>query len=299
MIKTLLLSMRPPFLLLTIFCVLLAYSLALASGSTISLPVGVATFVSALFAHIAVNTLNEYQDFSSGLDLHTEKTAFSGGSGALPQQPAAARAVLLFAQLSIAITCLAGTYLLYVRGLTLLWPGLLGILLIVGYTSHINRWPWLCLIAPGTGFGLLMVAGSFLALTGQFELPVLLIALVPFLLVNNLLLLNQLPDIEADRQVGRNHFPIRYGVLHSLQIYLLNLLLCGGLLIGLLVQGQLPISSWMALLPLLFGIAAWRGARRYGRAISLHPQYLAANVAAALLTPLLLAVSLLIGVNGK
>ncbi len=36
----------------------------------------------AFLAHISVNTLNEYFDFKSGLDLETIKTPFSGGSGA-------------------------------------------------------------------------------------------------------------------------------------------------------------------------------------------------------------------------
>jgi len=38
----------------------------------------------AFLAHVSVNTLNEYYDFKSGLDLETIRTPFSGGSGALP-----------------------------------------------------------------------------------------------------------------------------------------------------------------------------------------------------------------------
>ena len=37
-----------------------------------------------LLAHISVNALNEYLDFTSGLDLTTLRTPFSGGSGTLP-----------------------------------------------------------------------------------------------------------------------------------------------------------------------------------------------------------------------
>jgi len=38
--------------------------------------------MATLSAHIAVNTLNEYMDFKSGLDYETLKTPFAGGSGA-------------------------------------------------------------------------------------------------------------------------------------------------------------------------------------------------------------------------
>ena len=37
-----------------------------------------------LLAHISVDVLNEYFDYRSGVDLKTERTPFSGGSGALP-----------------------------------------------------------------------------------------------------------------------------------------------------------------------------------------------------------------------
>ncbi len=41
----------------------------------------------ALAAHGAVNALNEYADYRSGLDLRTARTPFSGGSGTLVDHP--------------------------------------------------------------------------------------------------------------------------------------------------------------------------------------------------------------------
>ena len=51
--------------------------------------------IGAVSAHISVNMLNEYFDFKSGLDLKTEITAFSGGSGALPDNPEMAGTILI------------------------------------------------------------------------------------------------------------------------------------------------------------------------------------------------------------
>ena len=45
-------------------------------------------------------------------------------------------------------------------------------------------------------------------------------SLVPFFLVSNLLLLNQFPDVEADRFAGRKHFPILVGRTVSGYIYI-------------------------------------------------------------------------------
>jgi len=294
-LKTVFQAMRPPFLLLTISCTLLAFSLAAQTQQTIALSLLLAVFFASLFAHIAVNTLNEYQDFTSGLDLQTEKTPFSGGSGALPKNPQGARAVLITAVISIVLTSAIGLYLLLQQGSQLLLPGLLGLVIIIAYTRSINRWPWLCLIAPGIGFGLLMVAGSYFALVGSSDMRVLLISLVPFFLVNNLLLLNQVPDIEADKKVGRKHFPIHYGIERSNLVYLLFLLAPFALVAGMIVQQQLPTLAWIALFPLFMGLFAWRGARRFKQQIGQQPQYLAANVAVTLLTPALLAVSIYFG----
>jgi len=294
-IKTVFLSIRPPFLLLTVSCSLLAFSLAAQAQQAIAGELMLAVFLAALFSHIAVNTLNEYLDFTSGLDLETEKTPFSGGSGALPENPGGARAVLVTAIISIVLTIALGLYLLVQQGNQLLLPGLLGIFIIIAYTRGINRFPWFCLIAPGTGFGLLMVAGSYFALVGGSDMRVLLVSLIPFFLVNNLLLLNQIPDIEADKKAGRVHFPIRYGVEKSSLIYLLFLLGSYALIALLIIQQQLPALAWIAMLPLAIGLFAYSGARKYKNKIAQQPQYLAANVAATLLTPMLLAIAIYFG----
>ena len=284
--------MRPSFLLLTVVCCALAFSLALNSGQLFEHWLMWPIFLAALLAHISVNSLNEYQDFESGLDLKTVKTAFSGGSGALPENPQAKVAVLASAIISLFMSAGLGLFLLIYQGAFLLLPGIIGILIIVSYTRWINRVPWLCLFAPGMGFGLIMVTGSYLALTGEVNIKIALLSLVPFFLVNNLLLLNQYPDIEADRAVGRNHFPIHYGVSKSNRAYLLSLFSVIFVIAYMVLNQQLPWSSLFALLPLLLGFFAYSGAIKYRANIAQHPQYLAANVGVALLTPLVLSFSI-------
>ena len=55
-------------------------------------------------AHLAVNMLNEYFDFKSGLDFKTQRTPFSGGSGTLPANPHLARQALTTAIVSQTIS---------------------------------------------------------------------------------------------------------------------------------------------------------------------------------------------------
>jgi 1,4-dihydroxy-2-naphthoate octaprenyltransferase len=288
-------STRPAFLVLTPVCVLLGLGSALATHTPVSVPVFVLALLGALSAHISVNSLNEYHDFRSGLDLHTNRTAFSGGSGALPGDPDSASAVLLVGLVSLVLTVLIGIYLVVQQGARILPIGFVGLVLVVTYTRWLNRYPVLCLVAPGLGFGVLMVLGTHVVLTGAYAALPLLIALVPFFLANNLLLLNQYPDIDADRRVGRRHFSIAYGIARGNLVYAAFALAAYGLIAFLALVDYIPRLGLIALVPMVFSGFALAGATRYRARIGEYPQVLAANVAAATLTPLLLGLAMLYG----
>ena len=287
--------MRVPFLLLTPACVFLGASIVIADGVSIDQYSLALVLLGALAAHVSVNTFNEYFDFRSGLDLKTTRTPFSGGSGALPQNPQAARTVFVTAAIALMITIAVGLFFLSKFGVGIIPVGIAGLVLIVGYTDWINRYPIFCLIAPGLGFGVLMIVGTQFVLLGEYAPSDWLVALVPFLLVNNLLLLNQYPDIQADSEVGRNHFPIAYGTKVSSRIYALFVLATIVSVTTLVVDGTLPVLSLIALLPMPLAFFAWHGAVKHGESIGKYPQYLGANVAVALMTPLLLGLSIIFG----
>lgn len=294
-LKTILQSMRIPFLILTPVCVFLGVSTVIANQTTVNFLLLVLTLLGALLAHISINTLNEYFDFKSGLDATTIKTPFSGGSGALPDNPKMAFSVLIVGIASLFLTLLIGVFFVWKYGITIVPLGMAGLALIVAYTEWINRFPFLCLIAPGFGFGFLMVVGSQYALEGEYTSLSWLIAVVPFFLINNLLLLNQYPDIKADANVGRNHFPIAYGVNSSSLVYGLFSLATILVIIIYVLIGYLPALSLIALLPMPLAFFSLYGAIEHGKAIGDFPQYLGANVAVTMLTPLLLGVSIIIG----
>jgi len=217
--------MRIPFLLLTPACVLLGVVTAFWTCGHVNVLYISLVFIGALSAHISVNSLNEYFDFKSSLDFKTRRTPFNGGSGTLPENPNMARQALGTGLIAFAITASIGIFFLIVRGLLLLPLGLFGLLLVFFYTDWFTRNPLLCLIAPGLGFGPLMVMGTDFVLTGAYSLTAFIASLVPFFLVSDLLLLNQFPDVEADREVGRKHFPIIVGARVSSLIYGVFLLL--------------------------------------------------------------------------
>jgi len=143
--------MRGPFLILTPVCVFLGMSIVIANRVNVDIYMLALVLLGAVLAHISVNTLNEYLDFRSGLDLTTSKTRFSGGSGALPQNPEMAQAVLTVGSMSLVATLLIGLFFFWKLGPGIIPIGVLGLMLIVTYTGWINKHPFLCLIAPGIG----------------------------------------------------------------------------------------------------------------------------------------------------
>lgn len=135
-------------------------------------------------------------------------------------------------------------------GVSLIPISILGLLIVITYTKVLNKHPWLCFIAPGLGFAVLMPIGTFVVQTGEWQLSLFAITLVPFLITNNLLLINQFPDITADKNVGRNHLAIHYGVRSAQHVFTLSLIIATGCLVYLVSNSYLPTLALIALLPL-------------------------------------------------
>ncbi len=294
-LTTVLQTTRPSFLILTPICVFLGLSTSLTTQSPINYLIFFLVLIGATSAHISVNTLNEYYDFKNGLDLQTVKTPFSGGSGALPGSPAMANVILIVGLATLMLTITIGIYLILERGIQILPIGIAGVVLIITYTQWINRFPLLCLVAPGLGFGILMVVGTHVILTGGYTQLSWLVSFVPFFLINNLLLLNQYPDVTADASVGRNTFPIAFGLQKSNFVYAVFMISAYALILYYIFKGHIPNLSIIALLPMVFSLLSLIGAIKHSSNIGDSHLTLGANVAATILTPLLLGISIIIG----
>lgn len=241
---------RAKFLTLTLVCLLVAACYS-AQSVALELELLVRVLLVAFSAHISVNAFNEYFDHRSGLDGMTQRTEFSGGSGTLGRHPELAKAALWLALGSLAMVIGVGLSLTLEFGSELIWLGLLGCVLIYFYTNYFNRFAWLCWAAPGLGFGICMVVGAIWVFQGFIDAGAWAIGSYVGLLVSNLLLLNQFPDIEADRQVGRKHLAIRYSFPFARGVWLFGYIIAADLLMTAVWFGWLPAVALSALLPLL------------------------------------------------
>jgi len=266
--------MKVPFLILTPMCILVGIATAMWAGAKIDVLSVVLIVIGAVCAHISVNALNEYCDFKSGLDFRTERTPFSGGSGALQERPDKAGTALATGIISLVLCFAIGMYFVFTVGVLLLPLGLLGIALIVFYTQWITKKPFICLIAPGLAFGPLMVLGTHFVLTGSYSWTALLASLVPGFLVSDLLLLNQFPDVEADKSVGRNHLPIILGRKNVARIYIFFLAASYLPLFLGYALGVFPIHVFFALATTIIAVQTSRGVVRYSEEMKSLVPYL-------------------------
>ena len=293
-VKTWLLEIRAPFLLVTLVSVLVAVSVAVYQSYHINaLYLGLA-FIGALLSHVAVNVLNEYFDYKSGVDFKTMKTPFSGGSGVLPAGLLNPRSVYILGISCIAAIIAIGGYFIYVHGPLIIPVGVAGIITVYFYTTYITKSPLLCAIAPGLGFGPLMVMGTYFALTGTYSLAAGLASLVPGFLVSNLLLLNQFPDVEADASVSRRHFPISMGLAKSSLIYTALVLAAYLALIISVEVGKLPGLALLGLVTLPLGLLVVMGVRKYHNQIEHLVPIMGRNVMLTLFFPMLMAIGIIV-----
>jgi 1,4-dihydroxy-2-naphthoate octaprenyltransferase len=286
---------RPNFLTLTPLSVLIGIGAALHSGAHVAVSDCVLVLCGALLAHLSVNLLNEYEDFRSGLDLTTARTPFSGGSGSLPAHPQAAAATRAAGFFCLFLSAVIGVYFVAEKGLALLPLGLLGVLLVLAYTPRVTRWPLPCLLAPGLGFGPFMVMGTAFVLTGRYSLPALVASLPPLFLASELLLVNQFPDVDPDRRVGRRHLPIVLGRRRSALVFAALIVCTFAVPPAGVAAGVLPPLTLLCLLAAPAGALVARGVFVHADDVPRLTRWLGINVAMIHATLLLFALGLLLG----
>jgi len=150
------------------------------------------------------------------------------------------------------------------------------------------------LLACGFGFGTLMINGTSFALTGSFTWTAFTASMIEFFQGSALLLLNQFPDVEADRAVGRRNLPIVFGRQKSSYVYALLLLAIYVTALVGVVLGHLPWPALLVFLNLPFAVRAARGAIHNAEDTQKLIPTLADNVILNLSTPALTGIGLLL-----
>jgi 1,4-dihydroxy-2-naphthoate octaprenyltransferase len=267
---------RAPFLPLAI---LLALTGSLAQGiGAVDWPRVLTAVIGLIAAHALVNVLNELSDDHTGLDHHTERTPFSGGSGAL-QSGAITRAG------AWGVALVAGVITLAAAALSIGVFGESRILIVVaiGAICIFFYTPWLLRLgvgelAAGLGLGGLPVIGAAMLQGGALRPAVFVIAVAATAMTFNLLLYNTIPDLEPDRAAGRRSLVSRVGVPRTALIGLSAWGVATGALVVGIATSILPLFAGFALVPavaFIVPVGAWT---RAGAPLPVPLPVLGANV---------------------
>jgi 1,4-dihydroxy-2-naphthoate octaprenyltransferase len=248
----------------------------------------VLTLVGVVLAHISVNLFNEYSDWKTGIDAHTTRTPFSGGSGNLTQELIQPSHVRIAAWATLCGAFIIGLVLARIAG----WPVLViagvGGFATIFYTEKLSRL-MIGEAVSGLTLGSLVIIGSYFVQTGRINPSLVWMSIPPGLLTAQLLFLNEFPDMDADHAGGRRHLVIVLGRKVSSYVYascmaFVYIFIGIGILVGLL--------PYPLLISFLTAPLAWNASRR---AIRFHQDVqqlvpaLGMNVATVLLTDFLLA----------
>ncbi len=285
--KAYFLETRPQFLLLSLVLAFLGGAMAWHAGE-FSWSIAVLAGVGLVIAHASVNMINDWFDYRSGIDQATRRTPFSGGSGMLPAHLLTPKQAAWLGFGALVIIIPIGVYFVARAGWPLLPLLIVAALCIVFYTPVIlkTRYPeW----AAGLGLGVLPILGVYFVQTSQYTVPALIASVPSGFLVYNLLLLNEFPDIEADRMAGRRTLPITEGRRNAAIVYSSVTIAVYVWIVIAVAFRQIPSYGLISLGTLPLAVKAIRGSFQSEDLSRLVPA-MGSNVMVVLLTQLLLGV---------
>ena len=209
--------------------------------------------------HCGLNMVDDVFDYFNHVDRMetSEKNPFTGGSGVLTAGWLSAREMLVASAICFVVTILIGLYLASVCGGVVLIFGLLGMASSVFYTMPPVKFGYRGFGELGLliNFGPVIVLGAYFVQAGNLSWEPFWVSFVLGLMMWSMILINEIPDFEADRQGGKYNLVVRLGKKRAVELYKAGLILAYLVpVLGVLCQRLSPYTLLMvAGVPL-----AWR-----------------------------------------
>lgn len=286
---------RAPFFTASIIPVLVGAALAEREGF-FTAPSFLLALVIVVFEHAGANLLNDYFD-AEGSDLINQTyTPFSGGSRCIQKGLLSKERCLRGSLFCYGISIITALTLSIQRGQSLiLWLTLAGALLGISYSvSWIfgmgRGWGEL---AVGLAFGPLAALGSYLLQTNAIAWKGFLTGVPIGFLIMGVLILNQIPDFQADRDSGKRNWTVRAGgerrvvwiylaIITAAYLTVLTGIVGGVFPVWVLFSyGTIPLAIWI-------GLKSWR----YQGSVTEIVPVLASNIGLHSLTGLLIGLGI-------
>lgn len=253
---------RPKFYPASLLPVLAGTAWGAAAADSFDVVAFALAFFAVLLVHAGANVLNDVGDDLNGSDRQNDERIYpyTGGSRFIQQ---GIMTTVDMRRLAVALLSLAvaiGIVLVIVKGLTVLWFGLAGVLIAVAYSVGPVRLSSLGLgeAGVGIGFGVLPVTGSAWLQSGVMDANVLLFSIPISMWVTAILLINEVPDVTADAAAGKRTLPVRIGMRNTAWLYFTLHAVGLVAIVWLAVTGVLPYVA--IVLPILLLVLAYKAA---------------------------------------
>ncbi|MCX6153544.1 MAG: 1,4-dihydroxy-2-naphthoate octaprenyltransferase [Candidatus Kapabacteria bacterium] len=200
------------------------------------------SLVCAILLHAGSNLISEYEDYKHQVDRNDT----FGGSGVLVEGLIEPRKIYWAGVISLIVSVALGMILVYERGMSVLYLGLVGVFGAYFYTFL--KYHAFGDLEIFLMFGPMMAIGNYFVITGGFEWNVVFASIPVGFLVTAILHANNTRDIKHDTESKIKTFASLIGLRASVADYFFLLI---GSYISVIIFVALGIVSYPALLVLI------------------------------------------------
>ena len=265
-LSTILLASRPQYLGASAAPVLVGSALGYAVAGSFGVGLFVLAVLAIMALHGGANIVNDYYDHLSRNDWVNENpTPFSGGRQFIQKDILSPKATLLAGLGYLALGSGIGLIIVALtRSAVILAIGLMGLLGGFFYTARPLQLGYRGVgeIMIGLLFGILPVYGAYYLQTQSLDLLPLLPALVVAILIFLVILVNEFPDLAADRQVHKRTLVVLLGIPPCILIYRATMIATYILAAAMLSHNATFFGGLFYLLTLPLAIFAMRTANQ-------------------------------------
>jgi 1,4-dihydroxy-2-naphthoate octaprenyltransferase len=255
-------AIRPHFVPTSIFPALLGSVIAWSRFREFNLWYFVLVIVGVAVHHIGLNMIDDVFDYRHSVDRSQgeEKNPYTGGSGVLMEGRLTVRQVL-----SASIFCyLTGIVIALYLTILIGWPVLLfvaiGVFSSLFYTMPPIRYGYRGLgeLSLLINFGPVIGLGAFYVQTRSIAWEPFILSLIPGFLMWSMIVINEVPDYEEDRQSGKRTLVVRVGQKRAVVLYVAGLICAYGTMLLSAGFGTTSFSVLAGLLTLPVAYGSFR-----------------------------------------
>lgn len=259
-------STRPMFLTASVLPVLVGTSWGYRLAGDLDLTAFLLALAAIVFIHAGANVLNDVYDELGGRDRFNEAriSPYTGGSRFIQEGVFSVRQMAVWGSLLMLAGLALGAWRVALHGVLFLLFGLVGIALALLYSMPPVQLSARGLgeLAVAIGFGVLPVTGAAWLQTGLAAFGALIVSVPVACWVLAILLMNEVPDRDADRGAGKHTLVVRLGLRKTGWLYMtVQTLACATVLLAVLLG---ILAPWSLLLPAMLLAASLYAAAGIG-----------------------------------